>query len=291
MHTNDHFLLPRCTGMNCGATDSNHSPECRAEHAAAIAGGRFVKDEKRAADDAERERFEAARRTIAAKFAHATHFDIEWELWQAALSARADGGKGEAVAWLVTSKRGMIRCAWTEAPSKEQLMASEYDGDTITPLGRITAPQAECAPREAQPDSDVIEHKGQNLMQVWFECNRDVFVFYDRIMDTATQAECALREAQPVAPAKDRARSFVRDLMRDLKRESGFLMSDREQEVILNAFIKFAAPTPERADAEKDAARYREVRQRAYLWGIDNPTPEELDAQVDAILAANKEKP
>jgi hypothetical protein len=43
MHTNDHFLLPRCTGMNCGATDENHSPECRAEHAAAVAGGRFVK--------------------------------------------------------------------------------------------------------------------------------------------------------------------------------------------------------------------------------------------------------
>jgi hypothetical protein len=72
---------------------------------------------------------------------------------------------------------------------------------------------------------------------------------------TAPQAECAPREAQPVAPAKDRARSFVRDLMRDLKRESGFLMSDREQEVILNAFIKFAAPTPERADADTAEAK------------------------------------
>ena len=35
-----------CAGMNCGATDGvSHSPECCAEHAAALAGGRFVKDE------------------------------------------------------------------------------------------------------------------------------------------------------------------------------------------------------------------------------------------------------
>jgi hypothetical protein len=32
-----------CKGMNCGCTDGvNHSPECNAEHAAAIAGGKFV---------------------------------------------------------------------------------------------------------------------------------------------------------------------------------------------------------------------------------------------------------
>ncbi|MFM0324808.1 hypothetical protein [Caballeronia glebae] len=36
---------PPCKGMNCGATDGiSHSPECHAEHAAAAAGGRFVKD-------------------------------------------------------------------------------------------------------------------------------------------------------------------------------------------------------------------------------------------------------
>lgn len=35
---------PPCKGMNCGATDgSSHSLECQAEHAAAIAGGRFAK--------------------------------------------------------------------------------------------------------------------------------------------------------------------------------------------------------------------------------------------------------
>ena len=33
-----------CKGMNCNSTNGlNHSPECEAEHAAAIAGGRFIK--------------------------------------------------------------------------------------------------------------------------------------------------------------------------------------------------------------------------------------------------------
>ncbi len=35
---------PPCKGMHCGCTDGiNHSLECQAEHAAAIAGGKFVK--------------------------------------------------------------------------------------------------------------------------------------------------------------------------------------------------------------------------------------------------------
>jgi hypothetical protein len=37
-------MTTKCAGMNCQSTDgTNHSPECRAEHAAAVAGGRFVK--------------------------------------------------------------------------------------------------------------------------------------------------------------------------------------------------------------------------------------------------------
>ena len=35
---------PPCQGMNCGATDGvSHSRECYAEHAATLAGGKFVK--------------------------------------------------------------------------------------------------------------------------------------------------------------------------------------------------------------------------------------------------------
>jgi Lar family restriction alleviation protein len=40
----------QCKGMNCGATDGiSHSLECHAEHAAAIAGGEFAKDDTRPA--------------------------------------------------------------------------------------------------------------------------------------------------------------------------------------------------------------------------------------------------
>lgn len=41
-----------CKGMNCTSTDGkNHSPECRAEYAATVAGGRFVKGGEQEADD------------------------------------------------------------------------------------------------------------------------------------------------------------------------------------------------------------------------------------------------
>lgn len=40
----------------------------------------------------------------------------------------------EPVAWLVKSKRGMIRACWSEKPSEEQVAVAEADGDTIFPL-------------------------------------------------------------------------------------------------------------------------------------------------------------
>jgi hypothetical protein len=141
MHTNDHFLLPRCTGMNCGATDANHSPECRAEHAAAIAGGRFVKDEKRAADDAERDALVIAEAALAdiGDAEREPGDDLAWcerraaqalPAVRAALSARADGGKGDE--------------------HDSRMWDAGYSAG-IDFERRRNAPQAECAPREAQP--------------------------------------------------------------------------------------------------------------------------------------------
>jgi hypothetical protein len=67
--------------------------------------------------------------------------------WQAALSARADGGKGEAVGVLTVSRyRGINGMVNTDF---------EYLGDL--PDGSYhcyTVPQAECAPREAQPEPE-----------------------------------------------------------------------------------------------------------------------------------------
>lgn len=45
--------------------------------------------------------------------------------------------KGEArkpTAWLVRSKTGLVRTAWTTTPTEEQLAVAECDGDTVTPL-------------------------------------------------------------------------------------------------------------------------------------------------------------
>ncbi len=53
---------------------------------------------------------------------------------------------GEPVAWLVTSKRGMARVAWTDKPSAEQIAIAEYDGDTITPLFAAPTPSAPSVP-------------------------------------------------------------------------------------------------------------------------------------------------
>jgi hypothetical protein len=38
----------------------------------------------------------------------------------------------------------------------------------------------------------------------------------------------------------------------------------------------------------RDAARYRKFRLNAYWWGVGNPTPEELDARIDAAIAGEK---
>jgi hypothetical protein len=50
------------------------------------------------------------------------------------------------VAWLVTSKRGMVRVAWTEKPSEAQVQVCEFDGDTITPLYAAPASPAASDP-------------------------------------------------------------------------------------------------------------------------------------------------
>jgi hypothetical protein len=149
MHTNDHFLLPRCTGMNCGATDANHSPECRAEHAAAIAGGRFVKDEKRAADaDARAVVTRLAMLLEAGQAANGIAHERQ-EIYAEALRALlADGGKGKAVNQCDGCRVG----APLSGMGNHVMPDGGFMGCT---KDRYTAPQAECAPREAQPFIDI----------------------------------------------------------------------------------------------------------------------------------------
>jgi hypothetical protein len=51
----------------------------------------------------------------------------------------------EPVAWLVQSKSGMIRTAWTTPPLAEQLAVAQCDGDAVTPLYATPQPATEQA--------------------------------------------------------------------------------------------------------------------------------------------------
>jgi hypothetical protein len=98
-------------------------------------------DNKRAADDAEREKFNAWFKSERTRIAVSPSFACKaWAraAWQAALSSRADGGKGEAVAYVFP----VVGSG-----------ATDLQGN---PGVTITAPQAECAPREAQPIYQVL---------------------------------------------------------------------------------------------------------------------------------------
>jgi len=39
---------------------------------------------------------------------------------------------------------------------------------------------------QAAGEHDSVTHNGKDIMQIWFECNRDVFTFYDRITAPTT---------------------------------------------------------------------------------------------------------
>lgn len=103
--TDRQLNLPPCKGLNCGTTTGrDHSPECEAEHAAAIAGGTFVPAAPAAQPEQRDERaaFEAKwptpfncvwtgtgySATVYGAWSARRHID-RWEGWQAhaALSA------------------------------------------------------------------------------------------------------------------------------------------------------------------------------------------------------------
>jgi hypothetical protein len=131
-------------------------------------------DNKRAADDAERE---AVNRWSIEQKVFLT--PDQWDALWIALSSRADGGKGEAVA------KALDHCDWSGAPIGNKVIIQQaidvlsgkpsmtngsfhcpacgevmkgpthcghclWDADTCGYA--YTAPQAECAPREAQPE-------------------------------------------------------------------------------------------------------------------------------------------
>jgi hypothetical protein len=231
-------------------------------------------DNKRAADDAEREAFEAweASAPVISPFA-------AWKA-RAALSSRADGGKDSSDALTVWRAIAEEAEAVVQRGVKYLLLSEEM---CIRLGGALeTAPQAECAHKF------VPYYEGVQLCE---KCK-------------ATQAECAPREAQPVAKI-DADGDFVW-LVHNPKFAEGTEFyaaptperadaapnpSDKQEAVKAAIpegdydldWIKACAPTPERADADTaGAAEYIGPHGRALLDAM--ASQERADAGKDAAL-------
>jgi hypothetical protein len=176
--------------------------------------------------------------------------------------------------------------AWAIEPIDILLDRLKSGGDYTTPL---TTPQAECAPREAQP------------VDQWLRDLRRAHEYLDKGEPFFTGKDCAeladLIESL-AAPTPERADADTAgasdERIEELIEQSGGFWVDDEFRINcrdLTQLIRDASQ--ERADAGKDAERYRWLRQRgtqqhtmqrATLHG------ETLDRNIDAaILAANKE--
>ncbi len=145
---------------------------------------------------------------------------LNWEpLYRTA--SQADGGKGEAVCDRIVCWHNR-RCVNDDAATMRNCPH------------RATTPQAECAPREAQPVADTVR-----------ECLSDVVSHY-----RALYAGLAfqLNEATNTENSDDMA--YWKHEIKALER------------MYVQAESALAAPTPERADAGKDAERYRWLREQ-----------------------------
>ncbi|AQG98304.1 hypothetical protein A9R05_05315 [Burkholderia sp. KK1] len=102
---------------------------------------------------------------------------------------------------------------------------------------RDGVPPAECAESgKEEAVGDFQETEGE--LAYWAQ--------FDKSAPPSKSAESGKEEAT----SKDLARRFVGDFTREM----GFTMSDHAQEVMLNLFLRYAAPTPERANEALELA-------------------------------------
>jgi hypothetical protein len=265
---------------------------------------------------------------IKALWLRVTGFDADGDAADIIGFARAllaDGGKGEAVTLTGAQLLEALDFVAPDRPhDADQLECevtiqrgeghdgpgtycwlTEYPEEGATLLDGKAATQAECAPREAHPVAHFIYDKEDDLWEQVrgeFASDADVVPLFRRSSpESAKQGDFAAF-----------CEHYI-DASEDVNREWLFN--------IVSKWIQWnAAPTPERADAEKDAVRYRWMRDQnkrmhyttdyqpdgcTDLIQIEVPvvgepifTPEghfdfsmELDRAIDAaILAANKEK-
>jgi hypothetical protein len=202
----------------------------------------------------------------------------------------ADGGKGEA------DKPTCPHCGLTDieySRTCHNSACSAYAREESFYRGwQDTAPQAECAPREAQP------------------VGPRTTLNYDGTFDT-TCAHCGGNGCfaclKSAAPTPERADADTAGALADRQRQyehigsgltldkcpCGYCIKTRE-------IMSLAAGASERADAEKDAARYRWILENAdvlfkraeFFNGIYShyPATHEVSEAIDAAILAAKEK-
>jgi hypothetical protein len=202
-----------------------------------------MNDNKRAADDAEREKFNAWFKSEHTRMAVSPSFACKaWAraAWQAALSSRADGGKGEAVYQIRSTNAG----TWHDV-DKERYESTRFERRIV-----YTAPQAECAPRVSDL-TDVISEEAISRLEALMapECTDGGKCGAGGYCGACKFAECAPREAQPVG-----------QWLRDLRRAHEYLdkgepfFTGKDCAELADLIESLASPTPERADADTAGA-------------------------------------
>jgi hypothetical protein len=291
-----------------------------------------VTDNKRAADDAEREAFEALKywpsmaprevfsagyraalssRADGGKDSSDALFNacmtreidptgtpkevidriIDWEI----SLERADGGKGEAVAGYVIPQR-------LNSGDPVISLYRKPEGAARFPL--YTAPQAECAPREAQPvgPRTTLNYDGTFDTTCAHCGGNGCFACLKSAAPTPERADADTAGAKPTCP-----HCGLTDIEFSRVCHNSACSGYAKEESFYRGWENTAAPaSQERADAGKDAARYRWFRQGKLLW-VTVPVRDKhvkyllghkpeagfadaLDQAIDAaILAADKE--
>lgn len=209
----------KCAGMNCGTTDGNHSPECLAEHAAAVAGGRFVKGK-----DANQE--------VMVRFC--PECGSLGDVPAGARDCCPDGSHARVV-----PKKFAEICKATFKMAITPSAPAVDDPARDDLLGELYHIAREKSKRDfldiARAALSAEAAAGEPVATCADGCQ------YSKDVGMWPEHSCAgkcMYESAPVAPARDRARWFVRDFAREV----GFAMSDAQTEVMLNLFLRYAAP-------------------------------------------------
>ncbi len=223
----------------------------------------------------------------------------------------ADSGKGEAVAYTTPE-------AISALSRKSAGMFTVYSfPHKLASVPLYTAPQAECAPRkyvETQPGSpnfDGAEAYEAHLNaecapRMWIETGPFGSDEPPRVVVDGSGMIDAMEDFAPV-PAPREAQP-VDQWLRDLRRAHEYLdkgepfFTGKDCAELADLIESLAAPTPERADAGKDAALRRAVIEEVkkvikdeITWRNGNGEYESEKGlwaavdEIDAILAANKE--